>query len=182
MSPLTHAQLARICMAAPIDIVQRYVEPLNSTLIEFDIDTAWRAAMFLTQCAHESLQFLRVREMWGPTPEQLRYEGRADLGNNQPGDGSRFRGRGLIQITGRANYAACSQALYGDSRLTATPELLEEPPASCRSAGWFWQARTLNQYADAGDLQRCTRKINGGLNGLPERMLIYSRAKGALGI
>ena len=90
------------------------------------------------------------------------YEGRRDLGNTEPGDGVRFRGRGLIQITGRTNYRACSLGLYGDERLLQQPEILEGTVDACRSAGWFWQTMNLNKLADIGAFRPITRAINGG--------------------
>ena len=106
------------------------------------------------------------------------YESRADLGNVRPGDGVRFRGRGLLQVTGRANYAACGKALGLD--LLAQPELLEQTVNACRSAGWFWQTRGLNALADAGDQLKVTRRINGGVNGLAERLALYQAARKVL--
>ncbi|MDN2713786.1 glycoside hydrolase family 19 protein [Janthinobacterium sp. SUN120] len=90
----------------------------------------------------------------------------------------RFRGRGLLQVTGRVNYAACGKALGLD--LLAKPELLEQTVNACRSAGWFWQARGLNALADAGDQERVTRRINGGVNGLAERLALYQAARKVL--
>lgn len=173
-----------------------FLPALNAAMAEFGINTQARAASFLAQLAHESGQLVYVRELWGPTPSQLRYERDAtaawpprartdrnqlpfDLGNTQPGDGSRFRSRGLIQITGRANYAACSKALGLD--LLAKPELLEQTVNACRSAGWFWQANGLNALADAGDQMKVTRRVNGGTNGLAERLALFAVAKRVLG-
>lgn len=120
-------------------------------------------AAFIAQIGHESGQLVYVREIWGPTPAQTKYEGRADLGNTVPGDGLKCRGRGLIQITGRANYAACGEALGLD--LINHPELLEQPQYACMSAAWFWATKGLNTLADAGDFDRITKRINGWLNG-----------------
>lgn len=92
------------------------------------------------------------------------------------GDGQLLRGRGLIQVTGRFNYEACSEALFGDSRLLNTPELLEHPVYASMSAGWFWQKEGLNSLADKGDMLAITKRINGGTNGLDDRMAIYKRA------
>lgn len=107
--------------------------------------------------------------------------GRRNLGNTQPGDGWRFRGRGLIQITGRANYAACSKALYGDDAiLLKEPDILSEPDGAIRSACWFWNSRKLNGHADREDVDTVTRLINGGTNGLDDRRNRYARAKQVL--
>src|SRR5690606_26808719 len=105
-----------------------YAEPLERACIRFGIVTALQKAHFLAQVAHESAGFTRTREIWGPTTAQRRYEGRIDLGNVFPGDGSKYRGRGLIQITGRANYGQYSRAMYGDDRCVESPEMLEQLP------------------------------------------------------
>ena len=157
---------------------------LADVMLFRQINTPARAAAFLAQVGHESGQLLYVRELWGPTPAQQRYEGRADLGNTQPGDGKRFLGRGLIQITGRKNYAACGMALGLD--LTAHPELLESPSHAAASAAWFWLQNNLNRYADRGDFLGLSIAINGkNKNGLPngwqDRQDLWDRAKKALG-
>ena len=107
--------------------------------------------------------------------------GRKNLGNTQPGDGWRFRGRGLIQVTGRSNYAACSKALYGDENvLLNDPDILAEPDGAIRSACWFWNSRKLNSHSDKEDLETVTKLINGGTNGLDDRRNRYGRAKQVL--
>ena len=151
-----------------------FLAPLNAAMAQFGIDTPLRQASFLAQVAHESGQLLWLREL----ASGAAYEGRSDLGNVVAGDGVRFKGRGLLQITGRANYAACGVALGLD--LLAAPQLLEQPGAACRSAGWFWQSRGLNRLADAGDQERVTRSINGGVNGLAERLALYQVARKVL--
>jgi putative chitinase len=137
-----------------------------------------RLAAFIAQIGHESGGLHWLVELWGPTPAQARYEGREDLGNTEPGDGFKYRGRGLIQITGRANYQACGDALATD--LIESPELLSEPDMAVRSAMWFWQLHGLNELADAGNFERITRRINGGLNGQAERLALWADAKEAL--
>ena len=137
-----------------------------------------RVAAFIAQLGHESGQLRYVREIWGPTPAQAKYEGRADLGNTPPGDGSKYRGRGLIQITGRANYAACGEAL--GLNLITQPELLELPQYAAMSAAWFWKQNGLNDLADRDQFNTVTRRINGGLNGLQDRLEIWSRARAVL--
>lgn len=112
-------------------------------------------AAFIAQVGHESGQLKYVKEIWGPTAAQARYEGRKDLGNTVAGDGSKYRGRGLIQITGRANYMACGEGLGLD--LLALPELLEIPQHACMSAAWFWATRGLNTLADADDFKMITQ-------------------------
>ena len=159
-----------ICPQTKATRLSLFVDPLNATIAEFDIQ---RVAEFLAQIAHESGGFHYVREL----ASGAAYEGRADLGNTEPGDGRNFRGRGLIQITGRANTAACSRALFGDDRLLDSPELLEQPDLAARSAGWFWDSRGLDQIED---FERMTRKINGGLNGLADRVAYLGRAREVL--
>ncbi|MBR7634860.1 glycoside hydrolase family 19 protein [Janthinobacterium lividum] len=151
-----------------------FLAPLNAAMLEFGMTTPARQASFLSQVGHESGQLRYVREL----ASGQAYEGRVELGNTQRGDGVRFRGRGLLQVTGRANYAACGKALGLD--LLAQPELLEQTVNACRSAGWFWQTRGLNALADAGDQERVTRRINGGVNDLAARLALYREARKVL--
>ncbi|MNK92595.1 Chitinase class I [compost metagenome] len=151
-----------------------FLAPLNAAMAEFSIDTPLRRASFLAQVGHESGQLRYVREL----ASGAAYEGRADLGNVIAGDGMRFKGRGLLQVTGRANYAACGVSLGLD--LLASPQLLEQTVFACRSAGWFWQSRGLNRLADAGDQEQVTRRINGGVNGLAERLALFQAARKVL--
>lgn len=176
MDTSTFAQAAGISM----DLARRWVGPMSSAMSERGINTARRQAAFIAQAAHETGGFVHVREIWGPTPTQQGYEGRADLGNTQPGDGSRYRGRGPFQITGRANYAACGQALGVD--LVAFPQLLESSELGARAAAWYWHSRGLNELADVDDYEGITRRINGGLKGYADRMQRWERARKALGI
>jgi len=152
----------------------------------FAIDSAERLSMFLAQLGHESLRLQYVREIWGPLPVQLRYEGRKDLGNTQAGDGKRFMGRGLIQLTGRANYARCRDGMrkYFPKApdFEASPELLEQMQWAAMSAAWFWADKGLNALADAGQFETVTRRINGGLNGYDDRKLLWAVAKTAMGV
>ena len=172
---ITLDQLRRIMPYAG-DRAAIYLDPLNQAMAEFGIDTPRRQAAFLAQVAHESGSLKYTREI----ASGAAYESRRDLGNTEPGDGMRFKGRGLIQITGRHNYMICSLALYGDERLLDKPWLLESVIGACRSAAWYWSAFGLNAIADAGDIKRMTRRINGGLNGLTERMAYYAVAKEVL--
>lgn len=108
-------------------------------------------------------------------PEQIAnnvYAGR--MGNTAPGDGWKYRGRGLIQLTGKTNYRLCGEALGLD--LLGRPELLEEPEHACMAAGWFWKSNGLNELADKGDIEGITRRINGGINGMADRKALYERA------
>ncbi|MFT4172836.1 MAG: glycoside hydrolase family 19 protein [Rhodocyclaceae bacterium] len=159
-----------------------FITPLNDAMTEFGIDTLARQAAFLAQIAHESAELRYTLELasgaaydTGPKAARLGNTPAAD------GDGQRYKGRGLIQVTGRANYIACSQALYGDARLLADPTILEAPEPASRSAGWFWSLKGLNVLADAGDFERITRLINGGLNGYDERLMYWARAKKEVG-
>lgn len=154
-----------------------YADALNDACEEFDIDTPQRQAAFLAQLAVESGELRYVCELASGEA----YEGRADLGNIEPGDGVRFKGRGLIQITGRSNYASCGSALGLD--LLADPELLESPANATRSAAWFWQSRGLNELADAENFRRITIKINGAIakhTHYEDRLAYWELAKGAL--
>lgn len=173
MDPLRIEQLNQIMPLAGSKAT-RFLNPLNTAAAEFHIDTPRRMAGFLAQLAHESGQLRYVREIWGPTAAQGRYEGRKDLGNVFPGDGKRYMGRGLIQVTGRANYAACGKALGVD--LLSNPEHLEFPELACRSAAWFWHTKDLNQLADVGMWERICKRVNGGYNGMAERLAYTQRA------
>ena len=152
-----------------------FAAPLTAAMAEFGIDTPRRCASFLAQVAHESGQLRFTRELWGPTPAQRAYEGRVDLGNTFPGDGFRYRGRGLIQITGRSNFRQCGTMLGFD--LLNNPELLEGPTLASRSAAWFWQKHGLNDLADKDDQVAICKRINGGTNGLKERLAFYDAAQ-----
>ena len=173
---MTPKQLA-LATGARIDRATEWLPFIESAMVEFDVNTPARKTMFLSQIGHESGGLRYAVEIWGPTPAQRRYEGRLDLGNTEPGDGSRFRGRGLIQTTGRANYAATGKALGLD--LLLRPELLGLPPLAARSAAWWWKAHGLNEIADTGDVRKATRRINGGFNGLAERQALFSAAQAA---
>lgn len=171
--------LAR-CTGARLDRAQRFAEPLSAAMAEFGIDTAGRQAAFLANVGHESGGLHWVVELWGPTIAQQRYEGRRDIGNTQPGDGFRFRGRGLLQTTGRANYAALSKALGVD--FVADPDRLAQPVDAARSAGYFWQSNGLSAFADKGDFLTVVKRVNGGFSGLSERQMLWADAKAALGL
>lgn len=173
---ITVSQLAKImeCAESRAAIWQ---PPLNRAMELFDIDSPLRVAAFLAQVGHESGRLIYVREIWNPVqcPWQAKYEGRLDLGNTDPGDGQLFRGRGLIQITGRNNYQACGDALH--LPLELHPELLEQHLNAALSAAWFWGTHGCNKPADYGDLRAITRIINGGYNGWEDRLALYERAK-----
>jgi putative chitinase len=160
--------------ATPQERLELFLEPLLAAMEEFDINTPQRQAAFLAQIAHESGGLKYVRELASGDA----YEGRKDLGNTHPGDGPKFRGHGLIQITGRANHQECGDALGLD--LIEHPELLEEPTNACRSAAWFWKKKGLNELADADNFRVITIRINGGVNGMADRLKYWARAQEVL--
>jgi len=162
----------------------KWYDAVERSMMEFAIVSPLRAAMYIATIGHESAGFVHTREIWGPTSAQLRYEGRADLGNTQPGDGFRYRGRGLIQITGRANYQAISDGLGVD--YINHPEWLERPVDAARCSGWWWKNNGCNEIADTGDFFRLSIRVNGkNKNGLPngweDRQRRYKAACAALG-
>lgn len=168
---ITADDLKAICPTTKLDTLQMYVTPLNAGMAEFEIDTPDREAMFLAQVAHESGGFHYVKELASGDA----YEGRSDLGNTEVGDGVRFKGRGLIQITGRANYRSVGSSFGID--FEESVELLEQPEYAARSAAWFWQTHGCNELADKGDFLRITKRINGGTNGYAERQAYLARAQ-----
>lgn len=169
------AQLKRIMPNLPDAKARQYLPYLNKAMVEAGITTPKRQAAFLAQLAHESGGLRYMEEI----ASGAAYEGRRDLGNTQPGDGRRFKGRGPIQLTGRANYAAASKALGID--LVNNPQRAADPDVGFRIATWFWQTRGLNQLADAGRFSDITRRINGGYNGAADRNRYWEIAKNALG-
>lgn len=160
------------------EMARAWFEHVRAACLEFGIVGPVRIAAFLAQVGHESGGFVWTRELWGPTTAQKRYEGRADLGNTQPGDGFRFRGRGLIQITGRDNYQRAAAGLGVD--VVADPQLMEERALAARSAAWWWKMHGCNQLADGGDFVALTKRINGGTNGLADRQARWELAKKAI--
>lgn len=154
-----------------------------------------RLACFLAQVGHESGRLRYTREIWGPTPQQQRYEYGTTLaqrlGNYRQGDGKRYMGRGLIQTTGRLNYEMTTnlmqQALAHETaphleapNFVEHPEALETPFWAAMSAALYWRVKGLNHFADKHDFITLTKRINGGINGLAERQALYSAAFGAL--
>ena len=138
---------------------------------KYGINTTKRENHFIAQLAHESGEFRYMEEL----ASGAAYEGRRDLGNTEVGDGVKFKGRGLIQLTGRANYAAISKGLGVD--FIANPELLETPQYAAISACWFWNSRNLNALADTDNFLAITKKINGGTTGLTQREMYLDRAE-----
>jgi putative chitinase len=181
--------------------ITHYIDPLNATFTKYGIVTKNRQAMFLAQVGHESANLTAVRENLNYSADGLRrvfpkyfdtslatayhrqperianrvYANRMGNGSESSGDGWKFRGRGAIQITGKENYTFLSKAM-GHASLDVTIAWLETPLGAIMSAGWYWDSRKLNQWADTGDIITVTKKINGGTNGLDDRKLLYARA------
>lgn len=206
----TEAQLASVMPRAKSAI---WFGPLTAAMAERDIDSPQRMAAFLAQIAHESGEMTRIEERLSYTakrmtqvwpsrfpdeaaaapfagnPQRLAnkvYAGRMGNGDEASGDGFRFRGRGLIQLTGRSNYATAGTALGLD--LLGNPDQLLQPEPAARSAAWFWKSRGLNELADhrpgdddQQDFTRITKLINGGTAGLAERLAYWAKARAALG-
>lgn len=175
--PITQQQLLQILPNAGAK-AGVFAPALNTAMQRYQIVGTKRVTAFIAQTGHESGQLRWVREIWGPTDAQRGYEGREDLGNTVPGDGRKYCGRGLIQITGRANYAKCGEALGLD--LISHPELLELPQHAAMSAAWFWKQKGLNDLADRDKFNTITRRINGGLNGLSDRLALWEKARAVL--
>ena len=184
---LTIEQLQAIMPQLPAAKRTTYFPFLTAAVSEFGIDQPARTAAFLAQLAHESAQFKFMEEIWGPTAAQRRYEPpdklATTLGNTEPGDGFRFKGRGPIQVTGRANYRRFGDLLGLD--LVATPAQAASPEVAFRIAALFWSKKGLNELADRVTpeaFREITRRINGGFNGLAERQRFYETAKTVLAV
>ncbi|MEE3717341.1 glycoside hydrolase family 19 protein [Tumidithrix elongata RA019] len=173
---ITQTQLTAIAPYSDPARLAKLLPYLNATMVEYAINTPLRIAHFIAQTAHESDAY-NTNEEYASGAD---YEGRGDLGNVNPGDGVRFKGRGLIQVTGRANYAECGKALGID--LVSNPQRLGDFDLACRSAGWFWRKMELNGDADNDDIMTITRLVNGGYNGLEDRQDYLDRAKQVFGI
>lgn len=158
-----------------------YIHELNTAMLDWEINNPLREAAFLAQIAHESGELLYTEEIYSGAKYDI---GRLaiKLGNtpHDDDDGEKYKGRGLIQITGRENYAACAKALEIDC--VENPEYLEDPRYACQSAAWYWQTRGLNELADKKFFKEITKKINGGYNGYKERCKYYERALDVLGV
>jgi putative chitinase len=187
-----------------LGIEHKWLGPLEATFAKYDITTPVRQAAFIGQCAHESVNFKTLEENLNYRPETLMkvwpsrfpdmatamkyahqpqllankvYAGR--LGNTQENDGFAYRGRGLIQLTGKESYANCGSGIGVD--LLGDPNLLIDPQYAALSAGWFWNKKGLNALADAGDYETMTKRINGGLIGLDDRKAKIAKAVSVLG-
>jgi putative chitinase len=190
--------------ALGIDV--KWLQALEDTFNKYGIDTAKRQAAFIGQAQHESNNFksleeglnysanrlmavwpsrfpsLDVANQFANNPEKLAnkvYGGRADLGNTETGDGFKFHGRGIFQLTGRSNYKVCGDAL--GQAFTEQPELLLEPEWACMSAGWFWNKKGLNALVESEDWTTMTKRINGGTVGLDDRIHKIHKAMDILG-
>jgi putative chitinase len=202
---VTVEQLQQIFTSSDPSDLQEICDPLNAAMNEFNISSDREQAMFLAQCGHESGGFSVVQEnlnykaegltkifhryfqdvdtasSYAHNPEKIAnrvYANRMGNGDEDSGDGYRYRGRGLIQLTGKDNYDACGAALKVD--LTADPDYLETAEGAARSAAWFWSHNGLNRFADADDIVSCTKRVNGGTIGLEERTRYYQIAKSVL--
>lgn len=156
--------------------VKEFVESFNKWADRFEISTPLRAAHYIGQVAHETGQLKWLEEI----ASGANYEGRKDLGNTQPGDGKRFKGRGYLQTTGRANYQAYASSIFCNGDLMSHPEWLAKQPGCQKSSMFFWWKNKLNQWADADDCRGVTRHINGGYNHFVERQNFTRMAKAVL--
>lgn len=176
---ITRAELQQVMPHAGTKL-DAFLSPINDAMATYDISTPLRIAAFLAQAAHESGELQFTQEL----ASGKEYDGRKCLGNDDldgQEDGVAFKGRGLLQVTGRNNYRDCSMALFGDFRLFEQPQMLEEPRWACMSAGWFWSVNKLNQLADQQDMRGITKRINGGYNGMESRLTYYKAALDAMG-
>lgn len=183
------ATLLSRALSVQLGIAKTYAPHLTSTMLAYSIFTPEDQAMFLAQIAHESAGLYYTSEIWGPTGAQLRYENRADLGNVQPGDGVRYKGHGLLQITGRSNHAAAYARMrdfLGGAQGLDVPNFEETPTELCKplwasySAGDYWYNHGLSSFSNS--LTECTRRINGGYNGLVDRKNRLDRTRRAFGL
>lgn len=154
--------------------VEKYCDKLTLAMNNYFINTPRRQAHFIAQLSQESGSLRYTEEIASGEA----YEGRKDLGNTEPGDGKRYKGRGLMQITGRSNYKVLSQELNYD--FISKPEELTKPGAACFSAAWFWWSRHLNRFADIDAIETITKRINGGLTHFEERKAAFEICKKAL--
>lgn len=171
---MNRQELKKIAPYASAKNISLYTPLLNKYMGRYGINTQARKAAFLATILHESGSLTYTEEI----ASGIAYEGRKDLGNSEAGDGKKFKGRGLIQITGRHNYSIASAALGID--FIKNPELLSEPDNATWVSCWWWQSKGLNELADKGDFRRITRVVNGGYNGWTDRLNFYNRAKDVL--
>lgn len=180
---ITKEQILQIMPNAK-DVADLYLPYINGYNEVFKIDTPLRMAHFLAQIAHESNELRNVKEIGSSSYFEKYDTGKLKkmLGNLKPGDGYRYRGRGLIHITGRANYMEYQKSSRCKGDIITHPELLEKPLGAVKSAMWFWESHGLNKLADKDSVLAVTRRINGGTNGLESRKNYLARAKKALNV
>lgn len=167
---MTPKEIKSIAVHADDKRIEVYTPLLNQYMHEYKICGAEREAAFLATIIHESGHFRYTREI----ASGAAYEGRKDLGNVMAGDGVKFKGRGLIQITGRSNYERASKALGID--FVSNPQLLEQPRYATQVSCWWWADKGLNEIADTGDFRKVTRIVNGGYTGFSDREFWYKKA------
>ncbi len=171
---VTLEQFAKIA-GMPVADAAKELPGLNASMYFAEINTVQRKATYLAQLGHESLGFAQFEEF----ASGAAYEGRRDLGNTQRGDGKRYKGRGAIQLTGRANYRSATadlKPMLGDTDLEQNPERADDPDVRYLTAAWFWNERDLNRHADKGNFDTVTSRINGGQNGRADRRQRYQKA------
>lgn len=170
-------KLSLVMPRALNDRITLYYDPLVASMKKRSITTSRRMAHFIAQIGHETASLRYAEEI----ADGSAYEGRLDLGNTQPGDGRRFKGRGLIQLTGRANYTEYSRDTGID--YVSKPHLVASDPfVAVDVACWYWHKRKINALADRDDVKAVTKAINGGYNGLDDRVEYLGRAKAVLGL
>jgi len=166
-------------LAASEEDVAAFAGPMADCLEQFSLNTPLRQAHFLAQIGHESGE-LRFKEELASGEA---YEHRRDLGNVEPGDGVKYKGRGLIQLTGRANYRSFGSHIGREDEIMDNPEIVASDMGLCVAvAGWFWNSRELSRHADNDDLMTVTKRINGGTNGIDHRRALLNRAKSLYGL
>jgi putative chitinase len=175
MTTSLYEDLCALAPRAKKDLLKKLAKVAPNTLPMYEINTALREAHFWAQAAHETGGFKYMFEIWGPTPVQTKYEGRKDLGNTESGDGFKYRGRGIFQLTGRANYKKYGDLLQLD--LVGNPDLAADPEIALRIACEYWRSRKINDCADKDDVVAVTKKINGGTNGIADRRVCLAVSK-----
>lgn len=171
---LTKQMIKQIAPNAKEEIIGPLVGYLNLHMPKYEVNNYLRVCHFLAQASHEAASFRTLQEY----ASGAAYEGRKDLGNVKAGDGVRYKGRGIFQLTGRANYRAIGQKIGMD--LENNPELAESPEVSVLTALEYWKSRNLNPLADRDDVTSITKKINGGLNGFEDRKRYLAKAKSVI--
>lgn len=175
---ITESQIRRIMPNAKDGRLKEFVSSFNEYGDMFGIDTPLRAAHYIAQVAHETGELRYLEEI----ASGQQYEGRRDLGNTQPGDGRRFKGRGYLQTTGRANYQAYADSGFCVGDLMSHPEWLAKQPGCQKASMFFWLKNDLNRWADQDDVRTVSKRVNGGWNGLAQRMYYWRVAKKVFGL